>query len=40
MNFLQVYLMAGAIVFLGTAFAVAYWFVRASARDRDRQPPR
>lgn len=36
MPFFQVYLMAGAIVFLGVAFAVAYWFVRTSRRDDKR----
>jgi hypothetical protein len=36
MNFLQVYLMLGAIVFLGVAFAVAYWFVKTGARNDTR----
>jgi|SoimicmetaTmtLPC_FD_contig_31_4390555_length_344_multi_3_in_0_out_0_1 hypothetical protein len=36
MNFFQVYLMVGAIVFLGVAFAVAYWFVKTGARDDTR----
>ena len=35
MNFFQVYLMVGAIVFLGVAFAV-YWFVKTGARDDTR----
>lgn len=34
MPFFQVYLMVGAIVFLGVAFAVVYWFINA-ARDDD-----
>jgi ABC-type uncharacterized transport system permease subunit len=34
MNFLQVYLMLGAIVFLGVAFA--YWFVKTGARNDTR----
>jgi hypothetical protein len=38
MAFFQVYLMAGAIVFLGTAFAVAFWFVKTGKRDDP--PPR
>jgi hypothetical protein len=38
MHFFQVYLMVGAIVFLGTAFAVAYWFVKTGRRDN--QGPR
>ena len=33
MHFFQVYLMVGAIVFLGAAFAVAYWFVKTGKRD-------
>jgi hypothetical protein len=33
MHFFQVYLMVGAIVFLGVVFAVAYWFVKTSKSD-------
>jgi heme/copper-type cytochrome/quinol oxidase subunit 2 len=36
MHFFQVYLMVGAIVFLGVAFAVAYWLVKTSRRDDTR----
>lgn len=36
MHFFQVYLMAGAIVFLGVAFAVAYWFIKTGRRNDKR----
>jgi hypothetical protein len=33
MQFFQVYLMAGAIVFLSVAFAVVYWFIKTGRDD-------